>query len=244
MERAPKSQVNNEGKSPEKLTRRKFLEIVGGALAASLGGKVEKAAAFIWKEAAMDEREWFKRVTVIPETHRQVVIEAYQSLPPKLQVALRIKGIEVTFKDGEILGAAAALDQFGLDIDVHSVYVRWPAGAESVSFPWGKIRLVDATRHEIAHIALERIFSKSSKTWVDIIKAIQDEGPEFLEKVTAGHKGAASLYSPSSIAHYEALHEYLASLVEHCGKPLRVPLPSGRARPMVEALVSGGACTN
>ncbi len=234
MEKGPKPQGHKE-ESQEKLTRRKFLKIVGGGLAGLGVSPSEKTS---------EEQKWLREISVVPDSHRQVVVEAYRSLPPRLQAVLRTKEVRVTFRDGEILGAAAASDQFGLDIETHSAYVRWPAGAESVSFPWGKLRLVDATRHELSHIALERIFSKSSKMWVDLIEALRDEGTEFLKKVTAGHADAANLYSNSSMAHYQALHEYLASLAEHCGKPVRVPLPSGRARPIVEALVSGGTCTD
>jgi len=187
--------------------------------------------------------ELLSHVTVIPETYVSVVAEAYRSLPPRFREALMGGRIEVTFKDGAVLGAAAASDVFGLDLDVHGVYVRWPAGTETVSFPWGEIRLLDATRHELAHLALERIFRNNSQIWVELVKTLREEGPEFLEKVIRGHQGAANLYSPSFIAQYESLHEYLASLVEYCGKPVRMPLPSGRARPMVEALVMGGGCS-
>lgn len=246
METEPKPHTNKE-KSSEKLTRRKFLKVVSGGLVglgASLqSGNVEKPISSI-KETNLEEQEWLRHVTVFPEANRRLVIEAYESLPPQLQTVLRKRGIEVTFKEGNLLGGAAASDQFGLDISTHSVYVRWPIGAERVSFPWGEIKLVDATRHELSHVALERIFRNNSEMWVDLLKALREEGPEFLEKVAAGHKDAAYLYSNSSMAHYQALQEYLASLVEHCGKPVRVPLPSGRARPMVEALVSGGTCIN
>lgn len=183
------------------------------------------------------------RVTVIPETYGPVVTEAYRSLPPRLREALANGRFEVVFRNGDALGAALASDAFGMELPVQSVYVRWPTGAETVSFPWGEIRLKDATRHELAHLALERIWSKNSALWVELGKALRDEGPEFLEKATLGHRGAAYLYSPSAMAQYESLHEYLASLIEHCGKPVRMPLPSGRARPMVEALVLGGDCS-
>lgn len=114
-------------------------------------------------------------VTVIPETYVSVVAEAYRSLPPRLREALMGGRIEVTFKDGDVLGAAAASDAFGLDLDVHGVYIRWPAGAETVSFPWGAIRLLDATRHELAHLALERIFMKNSQIWVELVKALKED---------------------------------------------------------------------
>lgn len=181
-------------------------------------------------------------ITVVPVVYRHVVVEAYRSLPGRLQEALLEGRIEVTFKDGDVLGGAAATDAFGMDLDVHGVYVRWPAGAETVSFPWGEISFTDAVRHELAHVALERIFRNNSQAWVELIKALREEGPDFLKKVTAGHGDAAELYSSSPIAHYQALQEYLASLVEHCGKPVRMPLPTGRARPMVDVLVQGGVC--
>lgn len=194
------------------------------------------------EEKILTEQEWLRKIIVIPNAYRSTVVEAYRSLPHQLQIALRTREIEVTFKDGEVLGGAAASDEFGLDISVHGVYVRWPAGAESVPFPWGEIKLVDATRHEISHIALERIFRNNSSLWVELLKALRDEDADFFRKVVEGHSNASNLRSPSSIASYDSLQEYLASLIEHCGKPVRMPLPTGRARPMVEALVQGGVC--
>lgn len=183
------------------------------------------------------------RITAIPSDYYDVVVNAYRSLPPRLQKALLDHHIEATFKNGDALGAAFAAGHMGESLDTQSTYVRWPIGAETVSFPWGAIRLIDATRHELAHLALERIFGRSSEIWTQIIKAIQEEeGDDFFREVAAGHKNATNLRSSSAMASYESLHEYLASLAEHCGKPIRAPLPSGRARPMVEALMSGGTC--
>lgn len=182
-------------------------------------------------------------LTTIPQDSYHVVVRAYKSLPPRLQKALQEgRKIDVTLKEGNVLGAAFASDNLGMPIDLQTVYVRWPAGTETIAFPWGKIRLIDATRHELAHLALERIFSQSSQVWTKLIDALQEEDNEFFKKVALGNKDATDIRSSSAMAHYQSLHEYLASLIEHCGRPVRMPLPSGRARPMVEALVNGGTC--
>jgi len=242
MKEIPKQQEYQE-EYPKKLTRRKFLKTLGGVSAGlyAFGNIAEKTTTSA-DERILTEEEWLGQVIVSPDVYRNTVVEAYRSLPTQLQIALRRKGIEVTFKDGEITGGAAASDQFGLDIDTHGAYIRWPAGEEFVSFQWGKIRLIDATRHEMAHIALERIFRNNSQVWTELIKALRDEKPEFFRKVAEGHRNADSIRSSSVIAAYESLQEYLASLIEHCGRPIRMPLPTGRARPMVEALVGGGDC--
>ena len=182
-------------------------------------------------------------ITVIPETYRQVAIGAYLSLPEALQNVLKAGKIEIIFKDGEAFGGAIGSDVMGLELDVESVYIRWPAGVETVLFPWGEIRRIDAARHELAHLGLERVFRHDSRIWTELIKALKEEGPEFLQMVSAGHKDAKDLFSSSPMASYQSLQEYMASLIEHGGKPVRMPLPSGRARPMVESLVCNNICT-
>jgi hypothetical protein len=182
--------------------------------------------------------------SVTPAEYQAMTEAAYVSLPPRLRAVLarRVKNVTVFIQDGDMLGAAMASD-FNYEIlDNPQALVRWPAGQATVDFPWGKVTLLQAIRHELAHLGLEILFSANSALWVDIPKALREEGPEFLEAVTRGHRGAAELFSRSTIAHYSSLHEYLASLIEFCGTPVRMPLPKGRALPMVRALVSGGVC--
>ena len=185
----------------------------------------------------------FDHIKVSPQENRQIVIKALESLAPRLQQALQGGRVEIVFGIGDAHGVAVASDAFGMELEVQSVYVRWPAGSKTVKFPWGEMNLLHATRHELAHLALERIFIRNSSEWVGLVKALNQEGVGFLKKVAAGHRDAQGLGSPSSIAHHQALQEYLASLVEHCGKPVRMPLPSSKkTRQMVEALVRGGEC--
>lgn len=106
-------------------------------------------------------------------------------------------------------------------------------------------------RHELSHIALARAMHKNLNPFLRLARALGAAGqadPAFAQAVSKAHPGASALFWPphpdlrsaaetireraqqyTLLRLVEGLHEYLASLGEYGGQPVRMPLPPSSA---------------